>query len=170
MSTRQFVVDRLAELLELSNRDVIPINLEKCINNWSAKKTIQMGDSPALDNPKHMSRYKHKFIEIQTCMRKSDFLKNELLSGRLKTSAIMEMPPNVMWPDGPYSKEVEEGVKRRMAKDTNSILNQPDYKGLFKCNKCRQYKTTYYEMQTRSADEPMTVFITCHVCTVTWKS
>lgn len=27
----------------------------------------------------------------------------------------------------------------------------------FKCSKCNQRKCTYYQMQTRSADEPMTV-------------
>ena len=27
----------------------------------------------------------------------------------------------------------------------------------FKCSRCQQRKCTYYQMQTRSADEPMTV-------------
>lgn len=27
----------------------------------------------------------------------------------------------------------------------------------FKCSRCQQRKTSYYQMQTRSADEPMTV-------------
>ena len=31
------------------------------------------------------------------------------------------------------------------------------------------YKATFYEMQTRSADEPMTQFITCHSCGNRWK-
>lgn len=29
----------------------------------------------------------------------------------------------------------------------------------FKCGKCGQRKTRYYQMQTRSADEPMTVSV-----------
>ncbi len=41
--------------------------------------------------------------------------------------------------------------------------------GLFKCGKCKQSKTRYYQMQTRSADEPMTTFITCAVCGNKWK-
>lgn len=41
--------------------------------------------------------------------------------------------------------------------------------GLFRCKRCKQNKCTYYEMQTRSADEPMTVFVTCTVCDNRWR-
>jgi transcription elongation factor S-II len=44
-----------------------------------------------------------------------------------------------------------------------------DYEGVFKCGKCRSKKTTYYQMQTRSADEPMTTFVTCTNCQNRWK-
>jgi len=40
---------------------------------------------------------------------------------------------------------------------------------MFTCNKCTQNKTTYFQMQTRSADEPMTTFVTCCVCGHHWK-
>ncbi|KAL3025921.1 hypothetical protein AAZX31_04G204500 [Glycine max] len=39
----------------------------------------------------------------------------------------------------------------------------------FKCGRCGQRKTTYYQMQTRSADEPMTTYVTCVVCNNRWK-
>jgi transcription elongation factor S-II len=54
----------------------------------------------------------------------------------------------------------------------------------FKCSRCQQRKCTYYQMQTRSADEPMTVsherrkarveltlqtFVTCVNCGNKWK-
>lgn len=39
----------------------------------------------------------------------------------------------------------------------------------FKCGKCKQRKTQYYQMQTRSADEPMTTFVTCTNCGNRWK-
>lgn len=44
-----------------------------------------------------------------------------------------------------------------------------NYVGLFKCKKCKSYKTTYYQLQTRSADEPMTTFVTCINCEFRWK-
>lgn len=40
---------------------------------------------------------------------------------------------------------------------------------MFKCGKCKNRKTTYHQLQTRSADEPMTTFVTCVVCKNRWK-
>ncbi|MCO5603524.1 hypothetical protein L7F22_057675 [Adiantum nelumboides] len=34
----------------------------------------------------------------------------------------------------------------------------------FECGKCKQRKCRYYQKQTRSADEPMTTFVTCTNC------
>ena len=40
---------------------------------------------------------------------------------------------------------------------------------MFLCKKCHKRECTYYEMQTRSADEPMTIFITCLNCGKHWR-
>lgn len=40
---------------------------------------------------------------------------------------------------------------------------------MFKCNRCHKRECTYYELQTRSADEPMTKFITCLNCGAHWR-
>ena len=166
---RDFALNRYAELLELPIDHPLCINMEKSTHNWAVKQTQKSNDTPATDNPRHMSRYKHKFLEMQKNLKNSPNLKQRILSGELKTSQVFELPLENLWPGGIYAKACEEGIKRAMAKDYN-IANEPDYKGLFRCNKCKGYKTTYYEMQTRSADEPMTVFVTCHVCKLTWKS
>ena len=39
----------------------------------------------------------------------------------------------------------------------------------FKCYKCKERNCSYYQVQTRSADEPMTVFVTCLNCGKRWK-
>ena len=46
---------------------------------------------------------------------------------------------------------------------------EKEYTDQFKCRKCNQRKCTYYMLQTRSADEPMTAFITCINCKNKWK-
>lgn len=45
--------------------------------------------------------------------------------------------------------EAERGQKRMATTDQ------------FQCGKCKERKTSYYQMQTRSADEPMTTFVIC---------
>ena len=39
----------------------------------------------------------------------------------------------------------------------------------FTCYKCKSKKCSYYQLQTRSADEPMTTFVTCLDCGCRWK-
>jgi DNA-directed RNA polymerase subunit M/transcription elongation factor TFIIS len=39
----------------------------------------------------------------------------------------------------------------------------------FKCRRCKKRECTYYELQTRSADEPMTCFISCLNCGKEWR-
>lgn len=53
-----------------------------------------------------------------------------------------------------------------------SIKNrQNDIKvtNIYKCYKCGSRETKTSQMQTRSADEPMTIFVTCLVCSNTFK-
>tara|TARA_Y100000389_G_scaffold189479_1_gene213273 strand:- start:2202 stop:2711 length:510 start_codon:yes stop_codon:yes gene_type:complete len=168
--SRDFVVTRFSELLELPKDDTKCINIEKCIYNWAITRSTKLGDTPAADNHRHMNRYKTKFLEIQKCLRNSPSLKLRILSGELKSSAIVETPPNLLWPEGPMAQEIEINVEKATKKEGKTIMNDPDYKGLFKCGKCKDWKTTFYQMQTRGADEPMTVFITCHICNSRWKS
>jgi len=40
---------------------------------------------------------------------------------------------------------------------------------LFTCGRCKSIKTTSTQKQTRSADEPMTVFVFCLNCGKRWK-
>jgi hypothetical protein len=39
----------------------------------------------------------------------------------------------------------------------------------FRCSGCHKKMCSYYELQTRSADEPMTIFISCLNCGKNWK-
>ena len=59
---------------------------------------------------------------------------------------------------------VEEMTRNAMGPSAN--VESTDQ---FQCGKCKQRKCTYYQMQTRSADEPMTTFVTCIVCNNRWK-
>ena len=66
-----------------------------------------------------------------------------------------------------WKELIDEKYKR------DRVLYEVDQGGAtdeFKCNRCKQRKCTYYELQTRSADEPMTVFVTCLNCGKRWRT
>ena len=65
--------------------------------------------------------------------------------------------------DHKYSREINERLRDTTVEQAKGV------QGMFTCPKCRKDKTTYYQMQTRSADEPMTVFITCTSCQHRWR-
>ena len=87
--SRDFVVTRIAEILDLPKTDTKCINLEVSIHNWAIKQSTEWSDVPAADNHRHVNRYKTKFLEIQKCLKQSPTLKNEILSGVLKTYDIV---------------------------------------------------------------------------------
>jgi len=39
----------------------------------------------------------------------------------------------------------------------------------YECRKCKQRKCKVYSLQTRSADEPMTIFVQCEACNCSWR-
>ncbi len=67
-----------------------------------------------------------------------------------------------------WKKRYEEHDKK---KDNKNYTIKPEdiQDGMFTCRKCKSKKTTYYQMQTRSADEPMTTFVTCVNCKNRWR-
>ena len=168
---RTYVTNKYSSVLGLPSDHTICVNLEKSTHNWAVKRSAALGDVAAADNPSHMNRYKHKFLQIHYNLVHSPNLKDRILSGEIKTSSVVDLSPQALWPNGPRAKQIEFCAEKELKKDHNSdLLKDPNYKGLFRCRKCKSYRTTYYEMQTRSADEPMTVFVSCHNCDSKWKS
>lgn len=166
--TRQFVVARLSTLLEIPETDTICVNLERSILNYSRDRAISLREEPAWDNHKYTDIYKHKFLQIQHNIRKSTVLKDWILDKKVKSVEVINMRPEHLWPDGPYATKMEEKIHKELRKEylAKEVKNT---EGFFTCARCKSKKTSYYQLQTRSADEPMTTFVTCHQCDRNWK-
>lgn len=60
----------------------------------------------------------------------------------------------------------KQSIKELEIDMTKTPLNQTNK---FKCPKCKKNVCSYIERQIRSADEPMTAFISCNTCNYNWK-
>ena len=61
-------------------------------------------------------------------------------------------------------------IKEKIKRDKSKYeINMEAATEEFTCYRCGKNKCTYYELQTRSADEPMTTYVSCLHCGNHWK-
>src|SRR6056300_797396 len=166
--TRTFVIDKLSKILDLTPDDDLCTDLEKCIVRHSERRSKLRGFEAAWDNHRFTDIYKHKFLSLKTSLNENPRLKSQLIDKRLSVLDIVDMRPEELLPNGNYANQMEELIHKELRKEyiAKEVKNQD---GFFKCGRCKSVKTTYYQMQTRSADEPMTVFVSCLNCGRNWK-
>jgi transcription elongation factor S-II len=60
-------------------------------------------------------------------------------------------------------------IKLKNQRDKNKFENAIKVVSNFKCRKCSSNNCSYTCVQIRSADEPMTTFVSCHNCGNNWR-
>lgn len=100
----------------------------------------------------------------------NSYIKNKNLNKRFKEREFL---PHVL-PSMTYDKVFPEMwhdiLDREMLRNKNAYeVNQVAMSDQITCGKCKKRRVSYYELQTRSADEPVTSFFTCLVCGNRWK-
>ena len=163
-ATRAYALEQLAESLGLPVDDVIPINLEKCILNYSVRRVREL----SWEDWWFLNTYRHKFLEIIKNLERSPTLKRHILEKKLKTKDVVDMLPHELHPGGPYHTCMEDKMYKDMRKQA-LLAEAKNVEGFFTCQRCKSKKTSYYQLQTRSADEPMTTYVSCINCGKNWK-
>ena len=144
------------------------ILMEKTVYNYSIRWARNRSLVRSWQNPKFMSVYRNR---LRTVIRNLDSsVLSTLLSAKdTDWMAICALEVTEMNP-GAWEKLKEEKAHRERNMYTPKVGNTD----VFVCSKCkRQGKTatncSYYQLQTRSADEPMTTYVTCLECGQRWK-
>jgi len=68
-----------------------------------------------------------------------------------------------------FTYKIDHGPKDKtvILKDEDNIKTMPTTK--VECPKCHNREAYYWQVQTRSADEPATTFYRCTKCNFTWR-
>ncbi|KAL1755587.1 transcription factor S-II, central domain-containing protein [Schizophyllum commune] len=89
-------------------------------------------------------------------------LKGELEPARLATMSVADMASE-------ERKAADNKIREQTIHESLGAAEQEAETDAFQCGRCKQRKCRYRQAQTRSADEPMTTFVTCTVCNNRWK-
>jgi len=84
-------------------------------------------------------------------------LKNSLVNNHIDPYYIAFLSPQQIHPARWKNELDKQHAKENIDKDVKVT-------DIYKCYKCGERKSKTSQMQTRSADEPMTIFVTCMVC------
>jgi len=142
------------------------INIEKSIYNYCVETIKKNKIFVEWKNVTFQNTYKNRCrsIWINICN-----LENGLLD-KINNDIIEDKKVGFLTHQEMHFEIWRELIDKKMKKDKYTF--ETDKRGAsseFKCRKCKQRECTYYQLQTRSADEPMTTFVTCLNCGNNWK-
>ena len=155
---------------DLGFNDDTSIDLEKSLFNKTirdSKKHSNISCSWKSKDFRHL--YKQNWVVLKSTLynKKNPKLLEDISNNTINPKDVAHLKPEQLWPEGPWAKMIAT-VREKDAARTGHNLPK-NYRGMNQCRKCKSWRTTYYQMQTRSADEPMTTFVTCHDCDTRWK-
>ena len=133
-------------------------NLEKAIFNYAIQEATRKKIIKKWQNPHFVQLYTDRLRTIYRNLNKEIIA--AIQSGEITPQQFAFMTHQEMNPEH-WAELIQQKVKRDASKFNTTIEASTD---MYTCKKCRSKRCTYYEMQTRSADEPATIFVTCLDC------
>jgi transcription elongation factor S-II len=167
-SVRDTVRAKLCRLLDADA--VLAHNLEIAIFN-KVVEDAQMRAIPLYWNCPAFARcYKAKAGSMLYNLRPTEAnktLRSNVLDGTVSVEELVAMTPQELCP-ARWVEVLYDVARMQHAR----MAPQPGLDaapGVFACRRCKSMRTTYFQLQTRSADEPMTTFVSCLDCDKRWK-
>ncbi|EMD35725.1 hypothetical protein CERSUDRAFT_115683 [Gelatoporia subvermispora B] len=116
-------------------------------------------------NAEYKAKIRSLFVNLKD--KNNPSLRESVVAGDLPVQRFCKMSSQEM-----ASEERKAADNRIMEENLFKSLGAEEVQAetdAFQCGRCKQRKCRYRQAQTRSADEPMTTFVTCTVCNNRWK-
>uniref|UniRef100_A0A6C0HLL9 TFIIS-type domain-containing protein n=1 Tax=viral metagenome TaxID=1070528 RepID=A0A6C0HLL9_9ZZZZ len=141
------------------------VDLENAILNRCIRECIKQGVDVTWTNPGFWNHYRGRCIQFYENMRLTPEWVAKLNSGEIAPQDFAELSAVDLCP-----KRWKARIEAQIEKDKHLYSNTGAASIYFYCSGCKKKsKCDYYQLQTRSADEPMTTFVTCLECDRRWK-
>ena len=164
---RKNVTKKFENLIGNKNK---AINIEKSIFNYAVSESKNRKVVRKWENKFFVVIYVNKMRSLWMNLNEKTHVGNSTMltmvkNGDIKTKNIAFLTHQEMYPEI-WKELIDAKIKRDQYKfevDKRGATSE------FKCRKCKQRECSYTQLQTRSADEPMTTFVTCLNCGNFWR-
>lgn len=116
-------------------------------------------------NMKYKNQVRSRVFNLKD--KKNPALRVNVLIGLIQPEKIAVMTADEMASD--ELKMMRMAAAKEGMDAAQLAIKEGTKTSLLKCGKCKKNNCTYHQMQTRSADEPMTTFVLCNECGNRWK-
>jgi transcription elongation factor S-II len=151
-------INTLKGLIENDNKC---IEIEKSIYDFSEIYT-KKNNIDEMHTEIYINKFNDILFNLDETKLNNNYLLNAVKNDIVDTKSIAELTPCELFPEN-WKKIID---RRNLIEDKKKNMATTD---IFKCKKCNKSKCSVYQMQTRSADEPMTTFVNCLTCGAHWK-
>lgn len=112
-------------------------------------------------------RNKIRSLSLNLKDKNNPSFRRRVVRGELAASTLVDLTPKEMASEERLAEY--RSLEQQNMLVAQSAAEQEAETDAFQCGRCKQRKCRYYQKQTRSADEPMTTFVTCTNCNNKWK-
>jgi DNA-directed RNA polymerase subunit M/transcription elongation factor TFIIS len=160
---RETICNMLVEKVGLTK--VQAKDLEIGVYNWCIRYCDKHRIIKSWKNSRFTLLYKDKARSILCNLDNNSYISNNRLLQRLQENEFLPHELPFMEPENVFPERWRELLDEKMKRDEHMCEEKPAaMTSQFKCGKCKKRECVYKELQVRSADEPMTLFITCLNC------
>ena len=154
----------VVESFKMINRNSIKKNLEIGIYNYTLVECDNRKIMKKWDNQFFIVIYIDRWRSIYMNLINNQDLVNGLETKKINVIEFSNYTHQEMCPD-----KWSDLINKKIERDKNKYERKLNITSEFTCYKCKSSNCSYYQMQTRSADEPMTTFVTCINCGNRWR-
>lgn len=139
-------------------------NIEKGIYNYCIKEASKKNIIKKWNNYYFKIIYMMRLKSILTNLQKNEKLRQLIINKTLSYEQLAYITHQEM-----DHSRWDTLIKEKIERDKSKYEVQRKINSEFTCFKCNSNNCDYYQLQTRSADEPMTTFVSCLECGNRWK-
>ena len=164
--TQEICINKFNSLIndiELSKK------IEKSIYDYAIHQSEIKGIEPNIENKYFKRIYVNKIITLYNNLDENSYVQNKSFLKRLNNNDFDVEQIAFLSPEEINKEHWKKYLDRQSANDEFLYSRTAGIRtNEYKCGRCKEKNCTYYQLQVRCSDEPMTTFVSCLNCGNRW--